>query len=235
MIDLTPRVWGIWLLLSGFVVTGCAEEPPHNPAPTAPKVAATPPPQKPEPALVDPYGRLAEGKEKVHGFPIPALAIKESGKENLSKVYRVQALERAVLEFYLHRDYHVIKTGPTHTVRHSSITLDRSGRADNEFATLFITRRGLRDQRFRIVYSAPVKQHIPEVNAEVLEERTDLKDDRRKALENHLPKAKPRANRAPTRPVPPFNPTIPRNVGTKNVSPKVKTWLKKNPGEVFYD
>ncbi len=234
MTDVLSR--SLYVFILSWILAGCG--PQETTPASAPKPIATPvptPPAAEKPALVDPYGRLAEGKERQYGFPIPALAIAEPSADGVSKVYRVQALERAVLEFYLHRKYHVIKTGRSHSVRHSSITLDRSGNAENEHATLFITRRALRDQRFRIVYTAPVKRHIPAVNAEVLEERTDLKEPQRKALETHLPKKKKTTTNTALRPVPPFNPTIPRNVGTQAVKPRVKTWLKKNPGEVFYD
>ena len=234
MIDILSR--SLYVVILSWILVSCgSEDKTPTPAPNPIAKPVQTPPAAEEPPLVDPYGRLAEGKDRHYGFPIPALAMAEPSVDGLTQVYRVQALERAVLEFYLHRKYHVIKTGRSHSVRHSSITLDRSGNAENEHATLFITRRALRDQRFRIVYTAPVKRHIPAVNAEVLEERTDLKEPQRKALETHLPKKKKTTTNAALRPVPPFNPTIPRNVGTQAIKPQVKKWLKKNPGEVFYD
>ena len=90
----------------------------------------------------------------------------------------------------------------------------------------------------RFIPAKPVRTYVPEVNREVLEEEKDKWTDKEiKAMEGALDGAK--AEQEPTknkrRIVVPFNPGIPRSLGTSTTKKRVKDWLKKNPGAVFYD
>ena len=87
------------------------------------------------------------------------------------------------------------------------------------------------------LFPTPPLVHLPRVNKEVLEEEgSQWTDEQQKAMGSavksieKIPKKKPKR-----RVVVPFNPSLPRTMGTKSTKKQVKKWLKDNPGKVFYD
>ena len=188
------------------------------------------------PPLIDRLGRLREGTVMASGFILPEMALEETPENAPSRTFRVRSLGRALLEFYMHRDYHVVKHRRGHLVKHSTTTLERSPNEAFNNATLYLTERGQRHQHLRITSGEAKKVHIPEVNREVLKEiGAELPEESKKHLEAVLEKTEPAAKRKSPRIIVPFNPSVPRSLGVQKVTPRVKTWLKANPGEVFYD
>ena len=221
-------IWTLW---------GCGQEvektakPPHTPA-TAEKVEKT----EQEEQLIDALGRLVPAKSKIDGFPLPKMATEETEQGAPSRSFRVRALQRTLLKFYMHRDFHVVKLHKGHRIQHSSITRERNGKDDEGFGTLVITQRKQRDQHLRFIPGKAPKVHVPEVNREVLrEERDNWTPEAKKTVEAAVKKAPPKKAVQRKRIVVPFNPGVPRSLGTRNTRKEVKEWLKKNPGTVFYD
>jgi len=222
-----------------LLVSGCGEEPAEKTV-TAPPLPALDlkkklPPSPP--ALIDSIGRLVEGEIEMDGFPFPRMA-KEVTEEGASaRSFKIPALERALLEFYMHRDFHVIKLPTGHRVKHSSISRDRTRDDNKGFGALFITERGQRNQFVRFIPHKPPLIHLPKVNKEVLEEAGDTWTEEQKAAVEAVVEPLPNktAKKPRRRVVVPFNPSLPRTMGTRNTNKQVKKWLKDNPGKVFYD
>ena len=218
---------------------GCQGPPPAEPSrsalPEVRELEKEAPPSKPQ--LIDSIGRLVEGEVSVDGFPFPLMAAEITEEGATSRSFRIPALQRALLEFYMHRDFHVLKLPTGHRIKHSSITRERTGDDNMGLGALFVTQRGQRNQFVRFIPHTPPLVHLPRVNKEVLEEEgSQWTDEQQKAMGSavksieKMPKKKPKR-----RVVVPFNPSLPRTMGTKSTKKQVKKWLKDNPGKVFYD
>ena len=233
-----PLTRTVLLLALGTGLNGCNNET-QTPIPSTPKATILPSPdgdEKPKNVFIDSIGRLVPGAEKVDGFPIPKMATEETEPGAPSRTFRVRALQRALLEFYMHRDFHVVKLHKGHRIQHSSMTRERNGKDDEGFGTLFITQRKQRDQYLRFIPAKPPRIYVPEVNREVLEEEQDKWTEKeKKAVKGVLDGAGPEPAKNKRRIVVPFNPGVPRSLGTRTTRKQVKDWLKKNPGAVFYD
>jgi hypothetical protein len=229
----------LFIVLFFLLSSGCGEEPVEKTV-TPPRLPVldlekerlpSPPP------LIDSIGRLVEGQLEIDGFPFPRMAEEVTEDGASSRSFKIPALQRALLEFYMHRDFHVIKLPTGHRVKHSSISRDRTRDDKKGFGALFITERGQRNQFVRFIPQTPPLIHLPKVNKEVLEEAGDTwTQEQKTAVEAVVePVANKPAKKPRRRVVVPFNPSLPRTMGTQNTNKKVKTWLKDNPGKVFYD
>ena len=226
-------------ILSLLLTSGCGEDPVEKTAtsPALPvldlekKLPPSPPP------LIDSIGRLVEGSLEIDGFPFPRMAEEVTEEGASSRSFKIPALQRALLEFYMHRDFHVIKLPTGHRVKHSSISRDRTRDDEKGFGALFVTARGQRNQFVRFIPHTPPLIHLPKVNKEVLDEAGDTWTQEQKAAVEAVvePGSKKNAKKPRRRIVVPFNPSLPRTMGTQNTNKQVKKWLKKNPGKVFYD
>jgi len=199
-------------------------------APVAEKPSPPAPPEKPR--MVDTLGRLIPGESTPWGFVLPRGATLEQ-KSPAMTLYQLRATRQALLEFYTHRRYHVVRRGSGHQVLHSGDTLQDLDRS-LEGARLVIHPQAR--HVFSLRFFPPHHAGGP----------SNVGDDSQNAPQRPHPSAgsspgntpRPGMSRAPRRPLrqeETFNPKHRKNEGVLRTGPLVDKWKSQRPGHTFYD
>ena len=235
MIRLTAKI-----LVLGVLFAGCAKPDAPESTRSVPllEAPAVEPPAEVEPEWYDSLGRLIPGKMRLDGFPFPRLVREITPEGAPTRSFELPALKKPVLEFYSHRDFHVIEMRRGYKIQHSTITRERNGKDEEGLGSLVLFERSQRNQLIRYL---PAPATPPKPPADTNQEKknedpTGLRESQVEIRDENVEESTGAPAVKPVRRVVvPFNPGIPRSMGKIGTSERVKRWRADNPGKTFYD
>ena len=146
----------------------------------------------------------------------------------------MRALRKPVLEFYSHRDFHVIEMRRGYKIQHSSITRERNGK------TMKAGEQCSERSQRNLMVAICLRCH-PESKG-ILESRQSGAHSRRSRSARASSRIGYACSKGPSQGGPEKVPEegrwslIPELFdGKTNTSERVRTWERENPGKVFYD
>ena len=194
--------WPLPAFLVLLVVAGCTEERlPQDVAPAQKPIVAqkqavpthTPPP------VYDSLGRLIPGELRIDGFPLPRLTREITAEGAPTRSFEMRALRKPVLEFYSHRDFHVIEMRRGYKIQHSSNTRERNGKDKEGLGSLVLFERSQRNLMVRYLPPPAIPKAKASSKADKAEPTPEGQEAQEQALESDTPVRKARAKEVPKR------------------------------------